>query len=94
MSANYIGQLIGGFIAVLLLSRIFWLTAKRWPNSIGKAAVLDGLTGLVAALAYAIGGADGGPPNFLDGFGIYPPCAALVFVLDAIRLKRKPATPT
>lgn len=83
----YIGQLIGGFVAIFLVSRLFWLVARRWPNSIGKVITLDLTTGLLGSLLGAIGGADGGPPN-LAAFTVYLPAAALVVVLDLIRIRK------
>ncbi len=88
----HLGIFIGAFFFTGILSRIFWLVAKRWPDSIGKASALDLAAGIIAGLLAAIGAADGGPPQIGAALP-YLAAGGLLIALDAVRLKRKPFTP-
>jgi hypothetical protein len=83
-----IGKFAGSLIAVFLVSRIFWLAARRWPDSIGKAITLDLITGVLGSLLGAVGGADGGPPD-MASFLFYMPAALVVLAIDLIRIRNR-----
>lgn len=79
---------LGALIATLILSRLLWLVARRWPNSIGKAATLDLGAGVIGGLLAAIGGADGGAPQIVAAV-YYIAAGGLLIGFDALRIRRK-----
>lgn len=80
---------IGAFVGTFLISRLVWLAARWWPNSMGKAAVLSLVSAALVVTLAAWGNADGGPLNFASA-PFYIAAQALVFAMDAWRIRKQP----
>lgn len=88
MNVTLIGQLIGGLLITLLISRLLLLILKKWNGGLTKFAVVHVVSFAICAVAYAFGSADGGPPNWSAGsFYLLP--QLVWFLFDVIRSKRK-----
>ncbi len=83
-----VGNFIVAFLFILVFSRLLWLFAGSWKNSVPKAMVLDGVMGLIASVLL-VGNISGS--NVLDygkSFAVCMSAAALIYVFDAIRVIR------
>lgn len=60
----FLAFLAGAIVLCAALSLAFHGLAHRWPASYGKSTFLSLIVALVVVPWSAIGGADGGPPNF------------------------------
>ena len=86
----FIGQVIGGIIAVYLLSKLVeWAVIKRVMDDAIKGGFVSVAIGYaLAAILYGFGEANGGPwiPN---GFLLYMPGAVVVALVRMIMRKRR-----
>jgi hypothetical protein len=86
----FIGQLLGGIVAIGVLSFIFLLILQRFLNGSIVVLASTGCAFLVAVSLYAYGSADGGPPKFGAGISQYGLGAVVVlFVLLFLNSRKK-----
>ena len=89
--AYMIGVVIGGVVAMLLLSRLtLWIFKKLGDNErriISAYLLAYGIAVLIGGMGYA----DGGPPRFLYAAGVYIVPALLWLVVDLLALKGRRA---
>jgi ABC-type Mn2+/Zn2+ transport system permease subunit len=84
--------IVGALVAASLISRLVWLIARRWPDSIGKAALINAVSAMITVIAAAYGSADGGPPKFYLALLIFGGAQLIVLTFDVFRLvKLKPS---
>ena len=83
-----IGALVGGIIAVYLLTRLILLgfRDRKFDTSSIVVAALIAL-GIATVLA-GYGFAEGGPPNFAQSFSAYVIPTLIVIVIEFLRVKR------
>jgi hypothetical protein len=80
------GQLIGALLGTFLISRLFWVATKKWPDSIGKAIFLNVVCALIIIpLDYSV--RDGA--NLGEEILLYGMCQVVVFVIDVVWLGRR-----
>lgn len=88
--ASFIGQAVGGILAIYLLSLLVeWALIKRvMDDSVVGCWVSVGVAYALAVLIYGFGNADGGPWNPGRGFYVYAIGAVVVGVLRSRRRLR------
>lgn len=80
----------GALVVAVLISRLIWLVTKRWPDSIGKAVLINAVSAMIA-MAAAYGFANGESPRFDIAFLICGGAQLIVLTFDVVGLV-KPST--
>jgi hypothetical protein len=75
-------ELIGALLGTFLISRVFWLLTRGWPNSLNKAAALNVIC---AAVVMPLDFIVRGDPSYLI---LYVGCQAVVLFYDVVRIRR------
>jgi hypothetical protein len=78
-------QLFGALVGTYLISRLFWIVAKAWPDSINKAVSLNVVC---AAIIIPIDSLLREDVSFTQELALYGGCQMLVLMFDLWRLKR------
>jgi uncharacterized membrane protein YjdF len=78
--------IIATLVVAVLISRLIWLAAKRWPDSIVKAVLINAGSAIVAMIAAAYVFANGGPPKFDMAFLICGGAQLIVLTFDVVGL--------
>ena len=82
--------LAGSVLGTFVISRIFWILAWKWSNSVTKAIVLNMVSALVIIPGdYFTAIRAGEPKNLLRVALLYGGCQALVFLLDFVRVRQQ-----
>lgn len=85
--------IVGAIVAASLISRLIWLIARRWPNSIRKAILINVVTAVITVVGAAYSSANGGPPQFYLAFLIFGGAQLIVLTFDVFKLVMlKPST--
>jgi len=80
------GQILGALVGTFLISRLFWLVTKTWPDSDWKAVVLNVLC---AAIVIPIDYLLRGDVPLIGEIVLYGACQAAVLIFDVFRLRRR-----
>jgi hypothetical protein len=84
-------QLIGAFVGTFLISRLFWLAARAWPNSIEKAIFLNVICmAFIVPLDFIVRG----DVSLTQEFIIYGGCQLIVLIYDTFRVRRDLVAPS
>jgi hypothetical protein len=78
--------IIATLVAAVLISRLIWLAARRWPDSIVKAVLVNAGSAIIAMIAAAYVFANGGPPKFDMAFLICGGAQLIVLTFDVVGL--------
>jgi hypothetical protein len=81
-----LGFLLGALSGTFVISRLFWLVTKRWPDDYQKALFLNGVSGVLIILAdYLV------RPNadFILEVLVYGSCQIIVLLYDLWRIAGK-----
>lgn len=92
MSANLLGQLIGGAIATYLVSRFILWATRTWENAGHRVIASHAVSLLAISLLAGMGMSDGGAFAPLEAAGIYVWPQALWLAVDCFRLNSKAET--
>jgi hypothetical protein len=72
-------------VSIFLISRLLWIVTKAWPNSIGKAVILNVIcAAIIVPIDYLIRG----NVPFIDEFALYGGCQAIVLAMDALWINK------
>jgi hypothetical protein len=79
---------LGALLGTFVISRLFWLVTKRWPDDNQKAVFLNGVSGVLIILADYLA-----RPNadFIFEVLLYGSCQIVVLFYDLWRIARKKA---
>ncbi|GAB1716275.1 MAG: hypothetical protein NTAFB05_13170 [Nitrobacter sp.] len=77
---------VATLVAAVLISRLIWLAARRWPDSIVKAMLVNALSAVIAMIAAAYIFANGGPPKFDMALLICGGAQLIVLTFDLVGL--------
>jgi hypothetical protein len=80
--------IVVAIVAASLVSRLVWLTARRWPDSIGKAFIVNAVSAVIIVVAAAYSSANGGPPKFYLALLIFGGAQLIVLTFDVFGLVR------
>lgn len=80
--------IVGALVAAALVSRVVWLVARRWPNSIKKAVLVNAVSAMITVIGGAFSSANGGPPKFYLAFLIFGGAQLIVLTFDLVGLIR------
>jgi hypothetical protein len=84
--------IIGALVAASLISRLGWLIARRWPDSIRKAMLINAVSGMIIVVAATYASAESGPRKFYLALLIFGGAQLIVLTFDVVRLvKLKPS---
>lgn len=84
--------IVGALVAASLISRLVWLIARRWPDSIRKAVIINAVSAVITVVAAAYASAQSGPPKFYLALLIFGGAQLIVLTFDVFRLvKLKPS---
>jgi len=86
MGKNLSMLLIKALVAVFLGTRLIWLISKSWPDSIGKAVLINVVSAAITVIAAAYVLADGGPPRFNLALSVCGRAQLIVLLFDVVRL--------
>jgi hypothetical protein len=75
-------ELVGALIGTFVISRIFWLLTRGWPNSVSKAVALNVICATVVLPLDVIAR---GAPSYLM---LYVACQVVVLFYDVVRIRR------
>ena len=75
--------LLGALFGTFVISRLFWVVARGWPNSIGKAIALNVFC---AAALIPIDYIVRGDLPLVQELIIYGGCQTLVLIFDVVRI--------
>ena len=78
--------LLGALIGTFLISRLFWLVAKPWPDDSRKALLLNIGSGLFVIIGDYLIRPD---PDFIFEVLAYGSCQVMVLFYDLWRISRK-----
>ena len=84
-------QFLGALAGIYLISRLFWFVTKAWPDSIGKAVVLNVVC---AAIVIPMDFLLRGNVPFIQELTLYGTCQAIVLTFDVIGLRKNQPTAT
>jgi hypothetical protein len=82
--------LFGAFIGTFLISRLFWVVTKAWPDSIGKAISLNVVC---AAIIIPLDSLVRENASFIQELAVYGGCQLIVLILDLWRMRKTAAKP-
>ena len=85
--AYSIGQLIGGVIAIYLLTRLLLLVFRDKKHEMKFITISAAIALFIATVLGGFGFADGNKPDFVLSFSIYVIPAVLVVAIEATRVK-------
>lgn len=80
--------LIGALFGTFLISRLFWLAAKSWPDTNEKALFLNGVSGVFILIADYSTRSNA---DLVSELAIYGSCQMLILFFDLWRIARKKA---
>jgi pimeloyl-ACP methyl ester carboxylesterase len=84
--------IVGALVAASLISRLVWLIARRWPDSIRKAILINAVSGVIIVVTAAYASAESGAPKFYLALLIFGGAQLVVLTFDVLRLvKLKPS---
>jgi pimeloyl-ACP methyl ester carboxylesterase len=84
--------IVGALVAASLISRLVWLIARRWPDSIRKAILINAVSGVIIVVTAAYASAESGPPKFYLALLIFGGAQLVVLTFDVLGLvKLKPS---
>jgi hypothetical protein len=78
-------QLLGALVGIFLISRLFWVVTRAWPNSLGKAVFLNVIcAAIVIPLDYLLRD----DVSFIEELALYGACQAAVLIFDLFRVRK------
>ncbi|WP_438278807.1 hypothetical protein [Nitrobacter sp.] len=84
--------IVGALVAAFLISRPIWLITRRWPNSIGKALLINAASAVIIVIAAVFSSAGDGPSKLYLVL-IFGGAQLIVLTFDVVGLvKFKPST--